>query len=87
MPIALESQALREYAGPYSDGTTQTVTLELREGALWLAANNGITFELVPTGKDEFFALGAGPVRFERGADGKVGTLVLGGTQRLTRAN
>ncbi|MGH7471284.1 MAG: serine hydrolase [Longimicrobiales bacterium] len=86
VPIALEAQALREYAGRYSVGATpQTVTLDLRDGALW-AALNGTTFELVPTGRDEFFALGAGPVRFERRTDGNVGTLVLGGA-RLTRAN
>lgn len=53
--------------------------------ALWGVAN-GTTVELVPTGKDAFFGIGGGPVQFERGADGKVGTLVLGGA-RLARAN
>ncbi|HSL72116.1 MAG TPA: serine hydrolase [Longimicrobiales bacterium] len=86
VPIALDAEALREYVGRYSSGEPpQTVTIELRDGALWCVAS-AITLELVPTGKDEFFALGAGPVRFERGAEGKTGTLVLGGT-RLSRTH
>ena len=86
VPSALQPEALRDYVGRYSAGTPQqTVTIELRAGALWGVAN-ATALELVPTGKDVFFALGGGPVRFERGTDGKVGTLVLGGA-RLPRAN
>src|SRR5262245_65642088 len=70
VPIALEAEALRAYVGRYSSGNPeQTVTIELRDGALWGVANSNV--ELIPTGKDEFFALGGGPVRFERGTDGK----------------
>ncbi len=86
VPIALQPDAPREFVGRYSpEGSAQTITIELREGALWGTAK-GSALELIPTGKDQFFAVGGGPIRFERGSDGKVGTLVLGGA-RLTRAN
>jgi hypothetical protein len=86
VPIALQPEALRDFVGRYSaGGSQQAVTIESRDGALWGVAN-GSTVELVPTGKDAFFAIGGGPVQFERGADGKVGTLVLGGA-RLARVN
>jgi hypothetical protein len=86
VPIALAPEALPEFIGRYSaGGPAQTVTIELRKGALWGVATNG-TVELIPTGKDEFFALGGGPVRFERGADGRIGAFVRGNA-RLTRVN
>jgi hypothetical protein len=45
----------------------------------------GERYELMPTADDRFFAIPAGPTRFEAGADGKVHAVVAG-NDRLERA-
>jgi hypothetical protein len=81
--LTLTPEALQEYVGRYSTEQAQ-LTVELRSGALW-ATVQGQTYELVPTGKDQFIAINAGSARFERGADGKLSAIVVGAS-RLTRA-
>jgi CubicO group peptidase (beta-lactamase class C family) len=86
VPVALAAGWETDYVGRYASASTPVaITVAADSSALWATLPSGRRIELVPTGADQFVALGAGPARFERGAGGRVTTLWAGG-DRLERA-
>jgi CubicO group peptidase (beta-lactamase class C family) len=84
---AVTPGVLESYTGRYTLPNTPIELLVSREnGMLFFGMAGGQKAELVPMGRDQFRdAIGGGEVRFERGRDGRVAAMTVGG-ERLPRA-
>jgi len=77
---------LESYAGRYTlPNTPIELSVSRENGRLFFGMGGGQKAELVPTGRDAFRdAVGGGEVTFERGRDGRVAAMRVGG-ERLPR--
>jgi len=84
---AVPPEVLESYVGRYTLPNSPIELLVSREnGMLYFGMAGGQKAELMPLGRDQFRdAIGGGEVTFERGRDGRVAAMTVGG-ERLPRA-
>jgi CubicO group peptidase (beta-lactamase class C family) len=76
--VALDTSLLREYVGQYQISPTFSITISLEEGHLYGQASGQGKNELFAAKKDLFFLkVVDADIEFVRGADGKIGQLIL----------